>query len=145
MMVCLNGVHVEAQGLLSVTTAAAVAFYYASGGAPSPQQYADLKTGKVSALCMRCCVTSLSSVSCSPSVSSSHSLPCFCFSFSYISEFMHLMKIVQDETQVSNFYVNEENNYICHSIPCIQVKSLHYNQERAEFQNLKIIRKKTKK
>lgn len=33
-MVCLNGVHVEAQGLLSITTAVtlAVAFYYASGG-----------------------------------------------------------------------------------------------------------------
>lgn len=54
-MVCLNGVHVEAQGLLSITTAVtlAVAFYYASGGgAPSPQQHADLKTDKVRVLCM---------------------------------------------------------------------------------------------
>lgn len=60
-MVCLTGVHVEAQGPLSVTRAVTLAlvFYYASRGAPFPQQKAELKTGKVRALCMCCCVTSL--------------------------------------------------------------------------------------
>lgn len=61
IMVCLNGVHVEAKGHWSVTTSVtlALAFYYASweGGAPSPQQNADLKRQKVRALYL-CCVTS---------------------------------------------------------------------------------------
>lgn len=60
MMVCLNGVHVEAQGLLSITTAVtlAVGLIMLVWGAPSPQRHADLKTDKVRDLCM-CCVISL--------------------------------------------------------------------------------------
>lgn len=60
MMVCLNGVHVEAQGLLSITTAVtlAVAFIMLLWGAPSPQQHADLKADEVRALCVGYCVTS---------------------------------------------------------------------------------------
>lgn len=60
MMVYLNGVHVEAQGLLSITTAVtlAVAFIMLLWGAPSPQQHADLKTDEVRALCVGYCVTS---------------------------------------------------------------------------------------
>lgn len=62
MMVCLNGVHVEAQGLLSITSAVtlAVAFYYASvGGRPLHSSTLILKTDKVRALCVCYCVTSL--------------------------------------------------------------------------------------
>lgn len=65
IMVCLNGVHVEAKGHWSITASVtlALAFYYASlgRGAPSPQQNADLKRQKVRALYL-CCVISFFSL-----------------------------------------------------------------------------------
>lgn len=65
IMVCLNGVHVEAKGHWSITTSVtlALAFYYGSlgRGAPSPQQNTDLKRPKVRALYL-CCVISFFSL-----------------------------------------------------------------------------------
>lgn len=60
-MVCLNGVHVEAQRLMSVTTAVtfAVAFHYASGGRPLHSRMLIWRMERYVLLCMCCCVTSL--------------------------------------------------------------------------------------
>lgn len=98
MMVCLNGVHVEAQGLLSITSAVtlAVAFYYASvGGRPLHSSTLILKTDKVRALCVCYCDFS------PPSLALHHSL-CLTFSFLQdrsVSACMYF-KTAQDETQV---------------------------------------------
>lgn len=131
MMVCLNGVHVEAQRLMSVTTAVtlALAFYYASvGGRPL---HSSTLIWRLPRYVLSVCVVWLFHLLLSVSVFTLSAL------FSFLqdtSEFMHLIKTVQHETQAysPHFLLNQRKSWSnVKTKYCNQVKRLNWKQEWA--------------